>query len=543
MQPADETSSTGTTAAVDSSTSAPSDLDTTAGEDPSTSSSSSGEPADPPPPPLPWTDDCTYINSDLSRLNERLECAGVTVPLDHDDPEGESITIAAYKIPTTMAPRRGQFWLLAGGPGSSGLSFLSNAELTDALNDAGWDVLVPSHRGTLSPPLDCDNPDFSSCRDGLEDSWGDGLRHFNSTQAGHDIAVLAEREQQDLDDAIVVYGVSYGTMWAMHYGSLHPEQADALVLDSVLPSEVDVLTQEAQQQVSVEEILQRCVDDPLCGPTLPYASGTEFSNAVTAAITDGECGPQDPGTWQQTDYRTELGTLLNGGSRDYVPLMAALLAACTPETSEIYEMALPGLFSASFAMAPPSPGPLLELPRYDVDSDLFFYRALQYVVMGTTVLRNETDPTPITEEAEGNLVGLGFANLFHTVHDVWTTLPDVDPLPPYPTELPTLILSGAFDLQTPLGWAIDTAADFGPDAQHFLVFDSARHGVATSGVTFDDQPCARDIMLAFSADPLAKLDISCMDDTPPVDTTLQRPDLQQTSAEVFGIDDPWTLVP
>ncbi|MEM9455280.1 MAG: alpha/beta hydrolase [Myxococcota bacterium] len=556
------TETTGTTAVepdVDSTTGTPEpdpSTSTTGSLDSTGAESSTGEEIELPP-PLPWTDQCTYAGSDLSRLDPNLLCAGIEVPLDWDDPQGESIVIAAFKIPTTADVRRGQMWLLAGGPGSSGLPFLGATSLTEVLTEAGWDVLVPAHRGTFSPLLDCLAPPASlQCRASLEEDWGEGLRHFNSSAAGHDLAALIERERQIPGDPAVVYGVSYGTMWAMHYASLHPEQPDGVVLDSVLPAEVDVLTQESQQQAAVEVLLQRCIDDPACGPTLPYATGAEFSAAVVAAIDQGDCGGNDNGAWPDTFFRDQLGFLLNGSRRDYVPLMAALLAACTPPTSELFTASFGQLLAGASSLGPmATPAPLVEGPRFDiapyrwgdwrddysVDDALFFSRELQYAVMGTTILREEQDPGPIVEAARQNLVGLGFADLFVSTHEVWTTLPDVALLPPWSPDVPALVLAGSFDLQTPLGWTDELM--LGGEHQHLLVFDSANHGVLNSGNTADGAPCAQDIILAFASEPTAALDASCMDDVPQVDPALTRPDLLELSAMVFGTDDPWSLVP
>ncbi|MEX1367641.1 MAG: alpha/beta fold hydrolase [Nannocystaceae bacterium] len=549
VTPGTTEASTGTTGASTGSTGEV-EPDTTGGVDSTGADGSSTGEDEPLPEPLPWTEDCTYAGSDFSELDPDVLCVGVDVPLDWDDPDSELITIAAFKVPTSAPTRQGQFWLLDGGPGGSGLGLVETSELTIALREDGWDVLVPAHRGTLSPPLTCAGPGTLSCRLELEESWGDGLRHFNTSQAAHDIAGLIDRERQAPDEPVVVYGISYGTMWAMHYGALHPEQADGIVLDSVLPSEIEVLTQEPQQQLSVEDLLQRCVDDPACGPALPYRSGTEFAQAVVAAIDEGECGGSDGGGWSATPYRLQLGILLNGGGRDYLPLMAALLAACTPETTSIFQMAFPELLSLDASSRRQLPGPsLVDQPRfgadagYFVDPELYFSNVLQWLVMGTTVLRDGEDPGPVTSAALQNLVGLGFAGLFLTTHETWSVLPDVAPLPPYPAELPTLILSGRFDQQTPLGWALDVEASLGGRAQHLLVFDDASHFVIGSGDTATGSPCALDIMRAFGLEPTASLDSSCMDDTPQVDPSLLRPDLLESSAMVFGTDDPWSLVP
>ncbi len=548
---AEATDSTSTTTGDPGSSSTVAASSSTTGSVDSTGAdSTTGEP-EIPPPPLPWTDECVFSGSDLSMLNAALECVGVEVPLDWDDPDSELITIAAFKVPTAAATRQGQIWLLDGGPGGSGLSFFLNEDIT-ALGDAGWDILVPSHRGTLSPLVDCPNPAASKCRTALEDVWGDGLRHFNTPQAAHDLAELIARESQIPDDPVLVYGVSYGTMWAMYYGSLHPTQADGLILDSVLPAEVEILTQESSQQLSAEALLEHCIDDPACGPMLPYRDGAEFAAAVVGAIDDGDCGGQDDGVWLDTLYRDELGLLLNFRSRDYLPLLAALLAACTPEASQIYSMAVSDLISMGFGNVAQPVGPMVTYPRYQpgvafsqygIDPDLFSASGLQFVVMGTTILRDGEDPGPITEAARNNLVGLGFAGLFTVTHEQWTSLPDVAALPPFPADLPTLALAGRYDLQTPLSWVDELAESFAGEDQQLLVFDSSNHGVIGSSETATSDSCAREIIEQFALQPTGALDTSCMDDLPEIDPALERPDLLETSVSVFGTDDPWSLVP
>ncbi|MCH9684341.1 MAG: lysophospholipase [Deltaproteobacteria bacterium] len=515
------------------------DMETTAVADSTGTSGSTGEPL-PPPPPLPWTDECVFAGSDLALLNPNLQCVGLQVPLDWDDERSETITVAAFKVPTTAATRMGQLWLLDGGPGSSGLGLLSNPDLM-AFGDAGWDVLILSHRGTLSPSLDCNNAATTGCRTDLEEQWGEGLRHFNPSQASHDLAALIDRERQIPDDPVLVYGISYGTMWAMHYGALHPEQADGVILDSVLPSEVEVLTQEIQQQASGEALLEQCIDDPDCGPTLPYRSGAEFAAAVVAAIDNGDCGGQDDGVWVDTLYRGELGVLLNGSARDFLPILAALLAQCTPEASQLYASAVGQLLGIGVQPGVEPVGPVETFPRFGINPSLFFSQGLQFVVMGTSIQRDEQDPEPFVSAALQHVVGLGFASLFEVTHDVWTTLPDVAALPPYPADLPTLVLAGRYDLQTPLGWLDDIG--FPGESQHVLVFDSSSHFVIGSSETPTSSSCARDIVVQFGQDPDAVLDVSCMDDVPGVDPSLTRPDLQEISVTVFGTDDPWALVP
>ena len=74
------------------------------------------------------------------------QCADIEVPLDHSAPDDGTIRLFVRKFPA-QAPRKGQFWLVAGGPGESGASFYPFIE---TLRDAapGFDLIVPDHRGT-----------------------------------------------------------------------------------------------------------------------------------------------------------------------------------------------------------------------------------------------------------------------------------------------------------------------------------------------------------------------------------------------------------
>ena len=54
-----------------------------------------------------------------------LECATLDVPLDYDEPDGDTIEIALARVPATDADERiGSLVFNPGGPGASGIDFL-----------------------------------------------------------------------------------------------------------------------------------------------------------------------------------------------------------------------------------------------------------------------------------------------------------------------------------------------------------------------------------------------------------------------------------
>jgi pimeloyl-ACP methyl ester carboxylesterase len=541
----DETGSTGevsttmlaTSTSASTSSTGPEPTSTTT-VDPTGDSSSTGEP---PPPALEWIEDCTIGRADLGVLHPMLQCTSIEVPLDWDDPEGEQIVVAALRVPTTAQPRRGQMWMLDGGPGGSGLGFFNDTALVDAITGAGWDYVVPSHRGTLSPALDCDflDPLSPECRDRVQDDWGDGVRHFNTRWAARDVGEFIARTEAELDESTIVYGVSYGTYWAQFYVGEHPDQADGVILDSVVPTDGDLAAEEFIVQQRAEALLQACVDDPICGPRVGFTSGAEFSAAVIAAIDDGDCGGSDFGLWEDASYRYEFGQLMNSHRvRNYIPLLAAMLTRCDPELTQLVETSVNQLFAAAFA----DRRPIDALPL-GVPFELFSSQILQALVMGTTMLLPDAQPQTAVDAARNHFASLGFGDWANNTNAVWGDLPDVEFDRDFVTETPLLIFNSTYDLQTVFPWAQQVAEhqmqplhEFA-DGQHALAFSG------TGGKFPDGSPCARKLMLDFSADPTASLDASCVNELPAIDPNLARADLQEISTIVFSTDDPWTLLP
>jgi pimeloyl-ACP methyl ester carboxylesterase len=84
-------------------------------------------------------------------------------------------------------------------------------------------------------------------------------------------------------------------------------------------------------------------------------------------------------------------------------------------------------------------------------------------------------------------------------------VPAADPIENEPvwSDIPTLLLSGAYDPVTPPSWG-DEAAAYLSFSTH-VVFPDMGHG------TVDTRPCPTRIALAFLRDPWAKPDTSCVD--------------------------------
>lgn len=540
------TSSTATTD-VDSSSESGVDESST-GDD-----TTGGEPI---PDPLLWQTDCEAGSYDLSQLHPDLECTAMEVPLDWDAPDGESIVVGAIRIPTPAAQRVGTFWALDGGPGGSGLFYVLDDGWREELLQAGWDIIIPPHRGTFSPLLTCFSPDYlgADCRAELDEEWGEGLQHFNTVQAARDVGEFIRRERLGEEEPVVVYGLSYGTYWAQFYAGEFPTQATAIILDSAVPTDADLALEEYLVQDIAEQLLQECVDDPVCGERVGFESGAAFSAAVIDALDNGTCGAGDTGNWEDGNFRLLFGQLMNSRYvRNYVPLLAAMLTRCDPALSDIVNGAVNGLFGQlgaplrpfeSLPLGPtlvPDQGPLhggTPLPMTSI-----FSGPLQSTVIATTMLTADATPEQAELDARRHFASLGFGTLMARVQASWDDLPKVEFDRDFESQTPMLVFNAHYDLQTVFPWAEIVAAQHGAQ---LVEFADGQHGVTlsnTGGKTLEGESCAREIMLAFVEDPEAPVDDSCAGELPAIDVNLARPDLLGVSMAAFGTDDPWSLLP
>ncbi|WP_244925162.1 alpha/beta hydrolase [Actinomyces bowdenii] len=92
-----------------------------------------------------------------------FECATVEVPLDYEDPEGQTIEIAMKKHKATGATSRGALFLNPGGPGGSGVSTVEGlatpGRFVSADVAAAYDVIGFDPRGVgSSTPVLCEAP-------------------------------------------------------------------------------------------------------------------------------------------------------------------------------------------------------------------------------------------------------------------------------------------------------------------------------------------------------------------------------------------------
>lgn len=176
------------------------------------------------------------------------QCLKAFVPLRHESPDGASIELFVRRFPAAEPMgRRGEVWLVAGGPGEPGASF---HPLLPTLRKAfpHHDLVLPDHRGTGGSARLCPGQESLDSADGVAlagEEWGpcigalyadpDRTSAFTITQAAHDLSTLLARHRGDGE--VVLYGVSYGTQLALRMLQAAPPPLDGLILDGLVPPE------------------------------------------------------------------------------------------------------------------------------------------------------------------------------------------------------------------------------------------------------------------------------------------------------------------
>ena len=262
---------------------------------------------------LTWTD-CTDDTTGTA-----FQCATVTVPLDYDNPQGQTITVALKKLPSTSSSPQGSIFLNPGGPGGSGISTIeSQAELYKSgdLSEvlANYDVIGFDPRGVgQSTPITCWTPeDVQAIQAGqaempslstpgsAADIVAQGSREAAACQEHTEVPEILDHadtrsvaRDMDVMRALVgdkdlnYHGASYGTYLGAVYAELFPDNIGRVVLDSAMDPTLS--RQEAMEGDAAgwEQSLHTYIESQQGREGFPLSGTTDEAVARLATFLDG----------------------------------------------------------------------------------------------------------------------------------------------------------------------------------------------------------------------------------------------------------------
>ena len=177
-----------------------------------------------------------------------LQCARLSVPLDHAEPAGEKIEISVVRRPAEDPARRiGALVMNPGGPGASGIEFVRDGGATyvDADTRARFDLIGFDPRGVgESAPVRC-LPDnrrpavhgAAAVQEARQEAAtcvqkaGNALPQLSTVATARDLELLRAALGEE---KLTYLGVSYGTVLGSTYADLFPGKVRAMVLDGPL---------------------------------------------------------------------------------------------------------------------------------------------------------------------------------------------------------------------------------------------------------------------------------------------------------------------
>ena len=255
-------------------------------------------------------------------------CATLKVPLDYENPAGQTIGVELLKVPAKRKAKLGSLVVNPGGPGASGIDYAASADtIVGASVRARYDVVGFDPRGVQrSEPVRClpdaqldevfaadptpDDPteeqhladEGKTLADGCRERGGALLAHVSSQEVVRDMDIL----RAALGDQKLNYlGKSYGTYLGALYAGMFPSRVGRFVLDGVLPPDLsteEVLIGQAEGfERATRAWAASCVREGNC----PLGSSTD---AVVSGLRDLLKRIDEVGVPVSTDARVQTLT-------------------------------------------------------------------------------------------------------------------------------------------------------------------------------------------------------------------------------------------
>ena len=250
----------------------------------------------------------TYYSQEVewSECGDGFECADVTVPMDYEEPDGETITIA-LKVLQATGESRGSLFINPGGPGGSGVEMVETAGslFGDALL-SNYDIVGFDPRGVgdstavrcydsaqlddlFSRTYDLNTNqgferyvnDLTAYGEACEENTGELIHHLDSVTAARDLDVLRAVMQQ----ATLTYlGFSYGTFLGAIYAEHFPDSVGRLVLDGAVDPALSY-NEITEGQIGGFEVAYRSyLEDCLSGNDCPFTGDVDAAVHETAEL-------------------------------------------------------------------------------------------------------------------------------------------------------------------------------------------------------------------------------------------------------------------
>ncbi len=230
-----------------------------------------------------------------------FECATIKVPLDYEDPQGQTIDLALKRLRAKREPL-GTLFINPGGPGGSGVKMVDTitsqfpSELLGAYDIVGFDPRgvgastpvdcltdeemdaernAPDDTASTTPEQDQEalTQDVTEFEAKCEQNSPEGLLdHIDTVSAARDLDVMRALVG---DSALTYVGYSYGTYLGATYAELFPSNVGRMVLDGAVDPTLSSASLSEGQAKGFEAALRAYVEDCQSGKDCPLSGDVD----------------------------------------------------------------------------------------------------------------------------------------------------------------------------------------------------------------------------------------------------------------------------
>jgi pimeloyl-ACP methyl ester carboxylesterase len=455
---------------------------------------------------------------------DKIECHTLVVPENRANPKSTDVRLKVVVLKAKRPLSPDPLIYLAGGPGDAPL--VASTAGADPLAEGDWwndtaavrrrrDVIIISQRGAggSTPNLDCFEPRTSEparikrravtepqereillrCRAEFDRRKID-LAMYTTPALADDVADLVAAMQLA---KVNLYGISYGTRWALEIMRRHPGIVRSAVLDGVYPPQINGEQNEPEiVRAAFEQLYAECAADKLCRERNP-----DLAANVKSVLIEAERAP------------LPLTLVLEDGPQpvklDGPKLLLVLLHMMRQGEAALLPEAVTALKRGDKR--------LIRQFAEDLEEDdggLLETNAQQFGGLFNTIECRETwaglDQAARERAIQsGGIYGLtAQLSKLPAFCPVWR-VPVASPAERQPVSvaIPTLLMSGGYDWLTPPAWGREAAKHL-PNSRH-VIFRAQGHGVSSQ-----DQ-CAARLRDEFIDAPDPRWPLPCRADTPP----------------------------
>lgn len=444
-----------------------------------------------------------------------FRCGYYSVPANRQEPGSANIRLAVMIAVADKSDRQSDpVVYLAGGPGENAIESMQFVFLRHfAAFTSDRDLIVVDQRGTgfSEPALDCPElldlrnetagmrlePDealaltaksFADCRDRLKD-LGVNLGDYTSKASATDVRELMVElgySQWNL------YGISYGTRLALTIMRDHPEGVRSVILDSTYPLQVDLYTSApANLDRALTVLFEGCSLSPECEDVYPDLKAVLFETAselnaepVNLLITNPFTGQKLEPLFHGNDL---LGFVYQSlYDTDIIPSLPKIIYDIKDRRMGTVELILSSRLIAD------------ELVSVGLQLSVQCGEEVPFTSAQSIQASAENVPDLTGMFQETATLGRSVVQIC----DDWgVASADLLENRPVFSDIPTMIIAGAYDPITPPSWGELVEEDL-PNSMMFN-FAASGHGASI------DNACALNLILQFLANPLVAIDDSC----------------------------------